>query len=101
MRVQKVESRVRDFCNALDLDEQWRWASGLFFALGLATSASNVGRARTGWWIGAGSDKQRVDSRTWYGRVGEVRLQELCFDVLDELVKVPVWVEVELGSDPV
>lgn len=81
-----------NFCDAFNFDEQWCRTSRLFLARCLADGVPNIGWA--GW---VGSDEKRIDSRSGHCRVGEIRLEELCLDVLDELIKVSVWVEAELG----
>ena len=80
MCVQKAERRVCNLCDARNFDEERCRASGLFLA---------------------GGDEERIDPGSGHGRVGEIGLEELCLDVLDELVKVTAWIEALVGREPV
>ena len=99
MRVQKAKCGVCYFCDALDFHEQWRRAGGLFLERSL-TSRAPDGWARTRW-SRVGRDEKRINSGSRDRRVCEVGLEELCLDVLHELVKVSDRIESELGQEPV
>lgn len=99
MCIQEAECRVRNFCDALDFDEQWCRTSGLFPTRCLAGRAANAGRARASC-IWVGNDEKRINTGPGHCRVGKIGLEELCFDVLDELVKVSVRIKAELGREP-
>lgn len=99
---------MSDFSDTSYLDEKRSRTCALFWAwLALAWSlstrvASSRASCRTLTRIGrSGRDECRIDTRSRYSGVLEVRLKELQLDVLNELKEVGGWGEVVFCADPV